>query len=1452
MAMLEEALMLPSEETPSVLTPPPPAPKPAPLTTGATISAPREWPGLPLSERGPVGQFHDRVSAGVTRGVLGSLAALFSIPDWLEEVSGVETGAGYAGERMQDLVRTVQDTLPHAKDTERRWYEKGAEALGGLLAFYVPGRTVSQGTQLIWKQSGRLARLFGTAGHVILNSGSMAGTTFQQLKPLLGEEEAAKRANTAFVVSAAVNGVTDKLGLFAGRGGPVQRFVTSALANGVQNGAEYDIQLRQFYVPANHPKAQALLLDGWQAQGDSVVFPLDLKDRAEAAFLGTLTGAAISLAGGPTTSDTTPDLLGERGGGRGKRPVANLPKPTVTVSLHYVDGHRTAETVMDPSTKRYKRVEAILPYVVRYTFNGKSIQSESYASQGDALQRIADMQTDFTVNPEHGFALQDLPTPLVGRESMKYQRAFGLLDQLQRLLRDETGAVGGGGRRRKKGEHDWSILPPNPHRNPENPPDLLDAYGQKVPPRSDESMIPLDHPDHPPLTAAPKPKTPEAKAVREHAAGVVAGMHLLKTPMTQAEFDAGFPLIRQLRQHERADIRAEAERDWQKIQQTYGKQMWRLQHLHDLWEKHQGEMHKAWYRDALEVGRLLFGEQGGEAFIAYIASLSPRQQVAWNLQGALGAQLGHHLELPTESKNWRKLVAPAFFNEGTHSHNLARSTRGVDLSGIKVENFRYNNLKFPDYVTIDMWMVRLFGYAKAKKIIPYGDGTAWTGRQLNQWKRTHDGRDPGPEDFFDKQGAPTQGQYRTMAQWVRVLAQHYGVDPDEMQAGLWAGMKLWEGPQSGESWDDVYNAVKSQGWQILNQVNEILKNPNDFRAQMLRDLWHLHPDQSRVEKGDFEPGKRTVDFDAEDKAKWQQRLDKLPLPEKKKPPQDDMPDSLEGGIRLLVVTTIAGALAGAGIGEASLEESQAAVNNALVEIGVPAEVSQAMANDLPRLWEGIWPTHAEAFRQEARATGAGAPAESSAPPLDIYDTDVAQLTWENVQEKKRDLLSRQKALLGQPTPGEYHTNPEAEAVEPDPLTWPGSWFPVVDHPGEVGATLGEVGGHIASRFTGPLQGATLPLFGAAGAGLGYSVERFVRGEPFDAAGAKREAVLSYLPEAAETLLRSGGRNFARSLSGGRELRQGAAAQIARQAAQHVFNPPGKAQYVKLIEVLDHHHVGGQLLEGRAFLETLHSSEVRRLLQDTDKLMPRGVDALARGEWLSVREMQQLRDSLGEQALQTHASGRTGAARRAELLRQMQAAIDADQMSVLDSLGLRGPALAAREAMERSRAAERLHQLLTTNPVTKAIRGGDGYVFDLDKFINLYYHQRPASAVVQLKNDLARIPGAQEAFEGQLDQLRRMLPKGQLTITDTGSLWKVGPLPTIDKFLSSILTSPVGQRLFREAVIHGRGTLSLNTLATIINLHARREAETGGRDPRALALPRGLLMHPNTPAVTLPR
>lgn len=368
-----------------------------------------------------------------------------------------------------------------------------------------------------------------------------------------------------------------------------------------------------------------------------------------------------------------------------------------------------------------------------------------------------------------------------------------------------------------------------------------------------------------------------------------------------------------------------------------------------------------------------------------------------------------------------------------------------------------------------------------------------------------------------------------------------------------------------------------------------------------------------------------------------------------------------------------------------------------------------------------------------------------------------------------------------------------------------------------------------------------PLGAGAGAGIGLYIERKMRGEPVTPYEVGMETALSFLPEAAESTVRGVARQMGRMSRGGGQLRMDEVARRAHEVAPRIFDAPERQATSALFDQV---RQSGVRMDATALVDELQRltpgkyadvlSEIQRL--DTqhktggrfatlfESLRQGNTAALVQGA--DIGDLQQLHSALRVRG------DSLKAAEARQLLRDVNDAVDA----TIFSGGLKGTPSAAqqdipevlrtaREQWARIRRAEDLGQLLTTSPVSKLTHGGEMRAFDLNRLLNMLSDNR-APLAQSVNRAFVRQPEAGQQFTAFLDEMRRLLPGGTIQLSDTQGLRRFAAIAGADRMLSAVLTHPTGQRLFRDAILEGRGRLSINALAEIVNTMRREEFGPG--------------------------
>lgn len=282
-----------------------PATAPLPMTPSSIVQAPEALVMLPGDRMAPASEVSGAVQEAEPSRTVGNWggAALGMARDTLTGLSaelGQATtpddplgGASIAATRQglataaSLLDEAARDVLPHLAAGEQ-WsvWDKLMQGVGTSLLPLTVG-ALSGG-------AGWLA----SAGSAVTESLAEAGSVHRQLAPVVGDAEASQRAAKSFGANVILVGLTDRLGIFGEAATTLRRTLSAIVSNGVQGGVQYDLERRQLWVPADHPQAGNLQLQGWVKQGERVAKPFDATELGEAVLLEALVGGTTSAAFG--------------------------------------------------------------------------------------------------------------------------------------------------------------------------------------------------------------------------------------------------------------------------------------------------------------------------------------------------------------------------------------------------------------------------------------------------------------------------------------------------------------------------------------------------------------------------------------------------------------------------------------------------------------------------------------------------------------------------------------------------------------------------------------------------------------------------------------------------------------------------------------------------------------------------------------------------------------------------------------------------------------------------------------------------------------------------------------------------------------------------------------------------------------------------------------------------
>ena len=179
-----------------------------------------------------------------------------------------------------------------------------------------------------------------------------------------------------------------------------------------------------------------------------------------------------------------------------------------------------------------------------------------------------------------------------------------------------------------------------------------------------------------------------------------------------------------------------------------------------------------WYMHTKAALQDMLGgdEHKANLVIDLLASTSPQCSIIENIYRSL-------FWLTALEEHWLYELKEKF---EAHFNNCCRSLLGLPLSGRKVSNFQANLRGDPNAVTVDTWMMRAFGLRNIRK------------------EREAKG--------------PSTAEYDAVADAVTQFAAQYGVQPCQMQAALWVGIKrLYGDPaDTAKPFEEIFRDVKGE------------------------------------------------------------------------------------------------------------------------------------------------------------------------------------------------------------------------------------------------------------------------------------------------------------------------------------------------------------------------------------------------------------------------------------------------------------------------------------------------------------------------------------------------------------------------------------------------------------------------------------------------------------------
>lgn len=188
-----------------------------------------------------------------------------------------------------------------------------------------------------------------------------------------------------------------------------------------------------------------------------------------------------------------------------------------------------------------------------------------------------------------------------------------------------------------------------------------------------------------------------------------------------------------------------------------------------------GRDSKDWYAETFALLNQQYGEYA--TLVTYIiAATSINSTLKCNVRLARKAfyQISNSLEIRGYLPNIKT--------------QLDRIARGQPLSGRKITNYVEAITGNPNAVVVDVWILRAFGLAATKNV-------------------------PTRQNYAP---SPTSSQYDSVEKAIRLWAREIGIEPRQLQAALWAGVRF----KTTGDWVDRYDGVlREQNQQPLFENN---------------------------------------------------------------------------------------------------------------------------------------------------------------------------------------------------------------------------------------------------------------------------------------------------------------------------------------------------------------------------------------------------------------------------------------------------------------------------------------------------------------------------------------------------------------------------------------------------------------------------------------------------------
>ena len=361
------------------------------------------------------------------------------------------------------------------------------------------------------------------------------------------------------------------------------------------------------------------------------------------------------------------------------------------------------------------------------------------------------------------------------------------------------------------------------------------------------------------------------------------------------------------------------------------------------------------------------------------------------------------------------------------------------------------------------------------------------------------------------------------------------------------------------------------------------------------------------------------------------------------------------------------------------------------------------------------------------------------------------------------------------------------------------------------ANIGQVAG------TALVPGPYKPFAGAGGAIMGEGYRQWRAGEPFDASKMLKEGALTLLPEVFESAGRAAVKTAARGTTSGKALMREEAAQQGREVPATVFEPRPAADISQAFETVRRAGVQIDSADVIRRMQTMPPGKQVALLDEiawidqhnrTGGRYTEMLENLRKPSTSNTVDLGQLQD-LRSQLRQRAQALPEGEAR--QLLRDFQAVVDATIFQA-PATGARAHETRAVLAQARQDWARRMAADDMSDMIENKISSSPDLSSVSLNLAGLYDELRRGRSEISRTVDRAidLMPGGRQRFEAAMEQAAQQFQYVNLP-----------KVPGMQQALSVMMLNPTLREALRGAIVQGRGTVSPNTFAMLLNA-ARRE------------------------------